>query len=103
MDVPSPGTTRGLQVSVGAGWGWGGCGLCGCGFLGRVPSPCFQAGNNPVSWDWGLKRIPKLLAAFLHICRREMEGIWSPFSVGLMEPREGLELQGPGSISRLPG
>lgn len=27
-----------------------------------VPSPCSQAGNNPVSWDWGPRQIPKLLA-----------------------------------------
>lgn len=39
----------------------------------RVPSPCSQAGNNPFSWDWGPRQIPKLLASwrvFPHIWGR---------------------------------
>lgn len=58
--LPAQGTNhlQGLAQGVGGvgealqgAEGQGGVAVASCGEL--VPAPCSQAGNNPVSWDWG--------------------------------------------------
>lgn len=69
--LPVQGTTS-LQVGTGCGWSWGTNAASGAeGQRGvtmaswgqQTPSPSSQAGNNPVSWDWGPRQILKLLAS----------------------------------------